>query len=229
SGRPSPLTLQDLNGVPDSGVGESRVDRYRHATSASFANSPASSATTAATSAQPQSQSSSSCVAQDYPIRGTMSPLTSHVSGSVRRGGGRTVSASASASGQVVVEREVLSPPPTSSLSSWGEGRMQLQGGVCCEHCNGCLIELKRQALRLMFPDNGNGTCLAQFPLSIVRPWDQKNLWGPDGKADRSPVKPFPLEQGAVSSPVIKSQRVSRAAIFTPVYGHCSHRPERWP
>nr|KAG5689753.1 hypothetical protein BaRGS_031154 [Batillaria attramentaria] len=33
--------------------------------------------------------------------------------------GRRTVSASASASGQVVVEREVLSPPPTSSLSSW--------------------------------------------------------------------------------------------------------------
>ncbi|ESO85458.1 hypothetical protein LOTGIDRAFT_154951 [Lottia gigantea] len=30
------------------------------------------------------------------------------------------------------------------------------QGGVCCEHCNSCLIELKRQALRIMFPgDSG--------------------------------------------------------------------------
>ena len=160
--------------------------------------------------------------AQDYPIRGTMSPLTCQVGG--RRGGeggggpdseegggealsfvfgrpatsdaasvGRCVSPpaslpsskrplspasrdcipirrSASGGGGMVVEREVLSPPPASSLSlssssssssSWGESRI-LQGGVCCEQCNGCLIELKRQALRLMFPDNGNGACLAQ-------------------------------------------------------------------
>ena len=177
--------------------------------------------------------------AQDYPIRGTMSPLTCRVGGRRGEGGdpgggggpggdggggggggealsfvfGRPASSDAAVSGRcvsppaslpppakrplspasrdalplrrsasgggVVVEREVLSPPPASSLSSsswWGEGRM-LQGGVCCEQCNGCLIELKRQALRLMFPDNGNGACLAQvsptfcscvFSLAVV-------------------------------------------------------------
>lgn len=67
---------------------------------------------------------------------------------------------SASGGNGHVIEREVMSPPP---LSSWGEGRMVQGGGVCCEQCNGCLIEFKRQALRLMFPDNGSGKpCLPQ-------------------------------------------------------------------
>lgn len=44
-----------------------------------------------------------------------------------------------------------LSPP------SGAETEMSVVG-VCCEHCNNCLIELKRQALRLMFPDCGINT-----------------------------------------------------------------------
>lgn len=161
---------------------------------------------------------SSSAIEQDYPIRGTISPLTAHVGGAVRqRDGGRgdhdededeemeelsfvfgrpatseaafydrcvsppltcdsdkppfsreplpiRRSASANASTSVVVEREVMSPPPSASMWTLGEGRM-LQGGVCCEQCNACLIQFKRQALRLMFPDNGSGACLAQVRI----------------------------------------------------------------
>ncbi|XP_076464900.1 uncharacterized protein LOC143296727 [Babylonia areolata] len=71
-----------------------------------------------------------------------------------------------------VVEREVLSSPTVSSPSSssslggcWGgggEGGGVVEGGVCCEQCHACLVDLKRQALRLMFPDSSSGACLAQ-------------------------------------------------------------------
>ena len=33
----------------------------------------------------------------------------------------------------------------------------QNQLGIMCEGCNNCLVELKRQALRLMYPDNSQG------------------------------------------------------------------------
>ena len=153
---------------------------------------------------------------EDYPIRGTMSPLTCQVGGGRGEGGGGEAGSggrhgeggdalsfvfgrpatsdaavmgrcasppaslpsgkrplspstrdvlpirrSASGGGSTVVEREVLSTTPPASSLGWGEGGV-VQGGVCCEQCNGCLIDLKRQALRLMFPDTGNGACLAQ-------------------------------------------------------------------
>ena len=210
------------NGVPEN----QNVDLNQYRVPSASASSPYTPLSTVSTT--PNSAASSSSLpsqsAQDYPIRGTMSPLTCQVGG--HRGGGeggggggpdcdegggealsfvfgrpatsaaaavgRCVSPPASlpsskrplspssrdsipirrsaSGGGAVVEREVLSPPPASSLSSssssWGEGRI-LQGGVCCEQCNGCLIELKRQALRLMFPDNGNGACLAQVRTSL--------------------------------------------------------------
>lgn len=209
----------------DGGAGGRGVDtsssHVHNSSSASFASSVSS--TTASTSTTTTTTTASSLPSpmslQDYPIRGTISPLSSQVGVPARRQGGgggrdgdgpeeisfvfgrpdtpdaavvgrcvspplscggggskrplspgsrdllpirRTLSASASTS--LVVEREVMSPPPVSSSSSlwsWGEGQM-LQGGVCCEHCNACLIDFKRQALRLMFPDTGNGPCLAQ-------------------------------------------------------------------
>ena len=60
--------------------------------------------------------------------------------------------------------RRVLSPPPALGLGSAAEARMVYQqgGAACCESCNGCLVELKRQALRLMFPDTGTDAHLAQ-------------------------------------------------------------------
>ncbi|KAL3873291.1 hypothetical protein ACJMK2_036427, partial [Sinanodonta woodiana] len=35
-----------------------------------------------------------------------------------------------------------------------GSGDKLRQGGICCERCNNCLIDLKRQALQLMHPEN---------------------------------------------------------------------------
>ncbi|XP_025104476.1 kinesin-like protein KIF26A isoform X2 [Pomacea canaliculata] len=201
--------------------GDTSSSHVHNSSSASFASSVSS--TTASTSTTTTTTTATSLPSpmslQDYPIRGTISPLSSQVGVPARRQGGgggrdgdgpeeisfvfgrpdtpdaavvgrcmspplscggggskrplspgsrdllpirRTLSASASTS--LVVEREVMSPPPVSSSSSlwsWGEGQM-LQGGVCCEHCNACLIDFKRQALRLMFPDTGNGPCLAQ-------------------------------------------------------------------
>ncbi|CAG5123013.1 unnamed protein product, partial [Candidula unifasciata] len=64
--------------------------------------------------------------------------------------------------GIVLGARRVLSPPPVLGVGAAAEPRMHNQGGICCEHCNGCLVELKRQALRLMFPDNDSGSHLAQ-------------------------------------------------------------------
>lgn len=61
-----------------------------------------------------------------------------------------------------LTDRRVLSPPPILGVGAAAEPRIHHQGGICCEHCNGCLVELKRQALRLMFPDNGEGGHLAQ-------------------------------------------------------------------
>ncbi|XP_059172554.1 kinesin-like protein KIF26B isoform X2 [Physella acuta] len=58
--------------------------------------------------------------------------------------------------------RRVLSPPPQLGFGAAAEPRIHHQGGICCEQCNGCLVELKRQALRLMFPDTGAGSHLAQ-------------------------------------------------------------------
>ncbi|XP_041353200.1 kinesin-like protein KIF26B [Gigantopelta aegis] len=45
-----------------------------------------------------------------------------------------------------------------------------VRSGVLCQHCNGCLVDLKRQALRLMFPDNmSNGTSLIKsLPLEKI-------------------------------------------------------------
>lgn len=65
-------------------------------------------------------------------------------------------------------DRRVLSPPPLLGVGAAAEPRIHHQGGICCEHCNGCLVELKRQALRLMFPDNGTGGHLAQVRSTFV-------------------------------------------------------------
>ncbi|KAK3772669.1 hypothetical protein RRG08_016081 [Elysia crispata] len=58
--------------------------------------------------------------------------------------------------------RRVLSPPPVLGVGSAAEARLVPHGRACCDHCNGCLVELKRQALRLMFPDTGADGHLAQ-------------------------------------------------------------------
>lgn len=73
-------------------------------------------------------------------------------------------------------DRRVLSPPPLLGLGAAAEPRIHNQGGICCEHCNGCLVEFKRQALRLMFPDSGCGRHLGQvrndyYFLNIVSPF----------------------------------------------------------
>ncbi|XP_035824100.1 uncharacterized protein LOC101851541 [Aplysia californica] len=54
-------------------------------------------------------------------------------------------------------DRRVMSPPPVLGVGTAAEARIHQHGGICCEHCNSCLVELKRQALRLMFPENGSG------------------------------------------------------------------------
>ncbi|KAL8586889.1 hypothetical protein ACOMHN_050994 [Nucella lapillus] len=66
-----------------------------------------------------------------------------------------------------IVEREVVCSSPL--VPQWwveegGGGEGGGGGGVCCEQCHVCLVDLKRQALRLMFPTEGGATdtCLAQ-------------------------------------------------------------------
>ncbi|CAG5125156.1 unnamed protein product, partial [Candidula unifasciata] len=165
------------------------------------------------------STNSSSLVVMDYPIRGTMHPLTNKVAvkrsvgpvdevsfvfgrpaspsnepamncstpktytnpgimrcmspSSIRYISGPYSSRPMSPSSDVLParrvlpgadypDRRVLSPPPLLGLGAAAEPRIHHQGGICCEHCNGCLVELKRQALRLMFPDNGSGRHLIQ-------------------------------------------------------------------
>ncbi|PVD25521.1 hypothetical protein C0Q70_13177 [Pomacea canaliculata] len=232
--------------------GDTSSSHVHNSSSASFASSVSS--TTASTSTTTTTTTATSLPSpmslQDYPIRGTISPLSSQVGVPARRQGGgggrdgdgpeeisfvfgrpdtpdaavvgrcmspplscggggskrplspgsrdllpirRTLSASASTS--LVVEREVMSPPPVSSSSSlwsWGEGQM-LQGGVCCEHCNACLIDFKRQALRLMFPDTGNGPCLAQCSF-------------PDSQQQQ---RPFPTTTGSSLAPRLSATRAA--------------------
>ncbi|GFR91811.1 LOW QUALITY PROTEIN: hypothetical protein ElyMa_004337500 [Elysia marginata] len=57
--------------------------------------------------------------------------------------------------------RRVLSPPPALG-SAMAECRLLSQGRASCDQCNSCLVELKRQALRLMFPDSDTDAHLAQ-------------------------------------------------------------------
>lgn len=129
----------------------------------------------------------------DYPIRGTMSPLTNQIV--VKRSIGPVDEVSfvfgrpASPRSERAATR-CLSPIsdkrsfatssdilplknshshgeryPQPSVGVGGGGNM---GGILCENCNSCLIDLKRQALRLVFPDNeAKGPALKVSPITL--------------------------------------------------------------
>ncbi|KAK6182781.1 hypothetical protein SNE40_010389 [Patella caerulea] len=81
-------------------------------------------------------------------------------------------------------------PPP---------GLRTIQSGVCCEHCNNCLIDLKRQALRIMFPVNSRGEPrLPSHPVSYMKV--EEKLQVPDNfrryvKRERCDVCETPIRQ----------------------------------
>ncbi|GFO04800.1 hypothetical protein PoB_003130500 [Plakobranchus ocellatus] len=122
-----------------------------------------------------EDQSATQCSAPKYPSGGYSSSQCMSPSGRVvgAYGYSRKLVRPRSPSSDVLPQRRshgmyrdsrrVLSPPPVLGVGSAAEPRIHQQGGACCEHCNGCLVELKRQALRLMFPDNGADGHLAQF------------------------------------------------------------------
>ncbi|KAK6182778.1 hypothetical protein SNE40_010388 [Patella caerulea] len=156
---------------------------------------------------------------EDYPIRGTISPLTNQrIQRSLDQTGNELSFVFGRPSSPCVdqtIDGRCLSPineqrplSPSSEMfamkqdvcnmaSDKGiEGRV-VQGGVCCEHCNNCLIDLKRQALRIMFPDNTTRNTPLK-PMNYVKV--EEKLQVPDNfrryvKRERCDVCETPIRQ----------------------------------
>lgn len=130
----------------------------------------------------------------DYPICGTISPLSDHIQ--IKRSigpvdevsfvFGRPTSPSCDTGLRRVmspphIDKRPMSPasdivPAKKSQSSYYRRFVQptiddeklLHGGVFCEHCNSCLIDLKRQALRQMHSEYGRGGQLPKVSVSCI-------------------------------------------------------------
>ncbi|KAK3578712.1 hypothetical protein CHS0354_008571 [Potamilus streckersoni] len=105
------------------------------------------------------------------------------------------------------------------------------QGGICCERCNSCLIDLKRQALQLMSPENLQMRHPTKFQLSNFISQLEEKLHIADisymktGECDVCKISVDRLKQEAVATITGIIQAQSASSLIIPALVNFTSSP----